>query len=257
MLKKSTGIIFFVLMAVLFLKEGLNAKTFTEQVTSSVKQGVEIRQETQTKENMWFQEKKKLMSEYKALEHDYQILSDQEHQLLEEIGDREITLSGLEKSLTDMEEIASDLDPFLKKVLIEIDSLVENGFPMLADERKNRVASLKKLVQSDEATISEKFRKTMEVLFIEANYGNTIEVYQENIILQNEPILADIFRLGRVSLFCKTPDGKLTGFYDWGKTSWQPLPASYNKEISRAVEMGTKRRAMDFLTLPLGRVVVQ
>ena len=81
--------------------------------------------------------------------------------------------------------------------------------------------------------------------------------YHDTISLGGETILADIFRLGRVSLFCITPDGNLTGFYDRAKESWQPLPVSYNSEIAKAVEMGTKRRAMDFLTLPLGRMVAQ
>lgn len=243
--------------AVFLLGGVVNGNSLTEEVKSSVKQAVDIRQDTQKTQERWFQEKETLTAEYMALEQEHQRLLDQQQQLLKAQSLGETTVEQLTLALRDMEEISTGLDPFLKTVLLEIETLVENDPPMLKQERKNRVAKLRTTIEATDVAVSEKFRKTMETLFIEAEYGNTIEVYQEKIRLANEPVLADIFRLGRLSLFCKTPDGNVTGVFDPATGSWQTLPASFNQEIARAVEMGSKRRAVDFLTLPLGRVVTQ
>ena len=243
--------------AVFLLGGVVNGNSLTEEVKSSVKQAVDIRQDTQKTQERWFQEKETLTAEYMALEQEHQRLLDQQQQLLKAQSLGETTVEQLTLALRDMEEISTGLDPFLKTVLLEIENLVENDPPMLKQERKNRVAKLRTTIEATDVAVSEKFRKTMETLFIEAEYGNTIEVYQEKIRLADEPVLADIFRLGRLSLFCKTPDGNVTGVFDPATASWKTLPASFNQEIARAVEMGSKRRAVDFLTLPLGRVVTQ
>ena len=90
---------------------------------------------------------------------------------------------------------------------------------------------------------------------MEAEYGNTIEVYQGRIILGGKEILVDIFRLGRISLFFQTLDKITTGTFDQAQNAWIVLPKKYNREISAAIEMGLKRRSVDLLNLPLGRIV--
>ncbi|MBI9089676.1 MAG: DUF3450 domain-containing protein [Desulfobacterium sp.] len=257
MLKRSGWPMVWTVFAVFLLGGVVNGKSLTEDVKSSVKQAVNIRQETQKTQEQWFREKETLTAEYLALEQEHQRLLDQQQQLMKEQSLQETTVEQLHLALKDIQEITTGLDPFLKTVLQEIETLVATDSPMLKQERKNRVAKLATVIQANDVPMSEKFRKTMETLFIEADYGNTIEVYQEKIRFENETVLADIFRLGRLSLFCKTPDGKRTGVYDPATAAWQPLPASFNQEIARAVEMGSKRRAVDFLTLPLGRVVTQ
>jgi septal ring factor EnvC (AmiA/AmiB activator) len=235
----------------------LAVENLSEQAMDSVEKGVEIQIETQKKEAQWFEDRKKLEAEYTTLENEFKKLSNEENDLILNVARLEADIDELTASLKNIEEIASELDPFLKETVAEIETLVENDSPMLVTERMNRVASLKRTVQSSDVTMSEKFRRTMEALFIEASYGNTVEVYQEKILLEGETLLADIFRLGRISMFCITPDNRLTGFYDRVNESWKSLPVSYNDEIAAAVKMGTKRRAMDFLTLPIGRMVTQ
>jgi len=257
LIKNITMLISIALVVVFTMTDAWAADNLSERALDSVEKGVEIRRETQKNEARWFEDKKKLEAEYTTLEHEFENLSNEENELLINIAQLEAGIDELTASLKNIEEITSDLDPFLKETVDELETLVENDFPMLVAERKDRVAALKKTVQSNDVTVSEKFRRTMEAMFIEASYGNTVEVYQEKIQLEGETLLADIFRLGRVSMFCITPDNRLTGFYDRVTESWKPLPVSYNDEIAQAVKMGTKRRAMDFLTLPLGRMVAQ
>ncbi|MCP4686980.1 MAG: DUF3450 domain-containing protein, partial [Desulfobacterales bacterium] len=101
----------------------------------------------------------------------------------------------------------------------------------------------------------ERFRKVMEALFVEAEYGNTVEVYQEKIVLEGKTVLADIFRLGRISLFFQTLDQTTAGFFDPAQAAWRAAPSNYRREIDAAMEMGAKRRPVELLSLPLGRIV--
>jgi len=257
LIKNITMLMFIALVVVFTMTGAWAADNLSERAMDSVEKGVEIRRETHKNETRWFEDKKKLEAEYTTLEHQFKNLSNEENELLINIAQLEAGIDELTASLKNIEEITSDLDPFLKETVAELETFVKNDFSMLVAERKDRVDTLKKTVQSNDVTVSEKFRRTMEALFIEASYGNTVEIYQEKIQIEGENLLADIFRLGRVSMFCITPDNRLTGFYDRVTQSWKPLPVSYNDEIAQAVKMGTKRRAMDFLTLPLGRMVAQ
>jgi hypothetical protein len=97
----------------------------------------------------------------------------------------------------------------------------------------------------------------METLLIEAEYGNTIEVYQETIAVEDQSILVNIFRLGRISIFYQTLDEKSSGFYDISLEAWRQLPRSYNHGIQTAINIGAKRQPVELLTLPLGRIAVR
>jgi hypothetical protein len=67
-------------------------------------------------------------------------------------------------------------------------------------------------------------------------------------------ILANIFRLGRIALFYQTLDGKVCGFYNVASAAWNPLPKAYNHTIQSAMDIGTKRRPVELLSLPIGRM---
>ena len=112
------------------------------------------------------------------------------------------------------------------------------------------------MVDPDESA-AEKFRRVFEALQIEAEYGTNVEVVQETITLDGGSVLADIFRLGRVSLFCQTIDGKRSGSYDVAQQTWQRLPEDTNRDISRAIAMARLERSIELVKLPLGRIVTQ
>jgi hypothetical protein len=105
--------------------------------------------------------------------------------------------------------------------------------------------------------ISEKYRKVMEALLVEAEYGFTIEAYQETITIDGQPLLADIFRLGRISLFYQSLDRKRCGFYNAAKGVWQSLDTVHNPAIQAALDIAAKRRPVELLSLPVGRMVLQ
>jgi hypothetical protein len=97
----------------------------------------------------------------------------------------------------------------------------------------------------------------MEALLVETEYGTTIEVYQQTIPLSGEETLVNIFRLGRLRLFYQTLDKQECGFFNPAQKVWEPLGNTHLKTIQAAIDMGLKRKPVEILTLPIGRIVVQ
>ena len=95
----------------------------------------------------------------------------------------------------------------------------------------------------------------METLQIETEYGRTLEVYQETIDLKNRSVLVDILRLGRLSIFCQTPDGKVAGVYNRATRAWTILSSRYSRDIGKTIEMARHERTVDLVRLPIGRII--
>ncbi len=153
--------------------------------------------------------------------------------------------------------IQKELFPFLKDVYAQLAELVANDPPFLKDERSIRLNTLEKVIHDPEVSIAEKYRKVMEALFIEAEYGATIEVYQDKVMIGTEEVLGNIFRLGRVSLFFLSLDKQSSAYFNVAQKSWLPLSNDHLPAICSAVEIGSKRRPAELLALPLGQLAVQ
>jgi hypothetical protein len=127
----------------------------------------------------------------------------------------------------------------------------------LIEERTARLENLRETLDDPAVAMGEKFRKAMEALFIEAEYGNTVETYQEKIEIKGEEVLATVFRLGNMALFFETLDRESVGYFDLAENNWTPLSPEANREIRAAVEIASKVRPAEIVSLPLGRIIVK
>jgi hypothetical protein len=74
--------------------------------------------------------------------------------------------------------------------------------------------------------------------------------------LEGEQVLVEVLRLGRLALFCRTLDGRTTGLFDVATERWRVLPGKFNRDIERAADIAAKRRPVELLRLPIGRIVL-
>lgn len=223
-------------------------------IKKPVRKAIDTRQNTQKDEEKWRNEKRKLVVAYEQLQQKQIRLQDQNEHLQHQITATRDRIALKAKQLEDIEQIATQVRPFLQELAGRLRQLVSGGMPFLTTERDQRVARLTDYIEDPEVSSSETFRKAMEALLVEAEYGSTIEVYQQTIELDNAPSLVNVFRLGRISLFYQTLDQKRCGFYDVAAADWRPLPTAFNRSIQTAIEIGAKQRPVELLTLPLGRM---
>jgi septal ring factor EnvC (AmiA/AmiB activator) len=243
------------LLAIVPMVAGSAAAQIREQIEKPVSEAVTLRQQTQTAETRWREERQTLIAELEALELKARQLEAQKVALAQSTSAARTRIDAKERELAEIERMTAQIDPFIVEQLGRLETLVAGGLPFLPAERQQRAKSLTALLTDPDTAMSEKLRKTMEALFVEAEYGDTIEVYQETIAIDGQPVLVDLFRLGRLALFYQTLDRKQCGHYDVAAEAWRPLPANHNRAIQAAIEIGARRKPVELLSLPLGRMV--
>jgi arsenate reductase-like glutaredoxin family protein len=228
-----------------------------EEIEKPVKKSINIRQKTQKKEDQWADKKAKLVTEYKNLCQENENLIIENRNLKKEFKTCQKDIASFKAKIAAIEVISNELEPYLAEVLERLEKSVRTGLPFLMSERKTRLQKLRKFIEKPDTSSAELFRRIMEAVLVEAEYGNTVEVYREKINLNEKQITVSVFRLGRISLFFKTPDNRLTGYFNPGAGKWMPLPEKYNREIGNAIEIAAKRRAIELVTLPVGRIAAK
>lgn len=226
-------------------------------VKKPVNESITIRQKTQKAEDRWAEERIRLQGEYEKLEDEIERLTAANQKLKKSVAARHASILCLKQKITKIKRMTNEVRPFLEQTYEQLARFVREDVPFLRHERNRRIITLRRVLDDSGVCVSEKFRKVMEAIFIEAEYGNTVEVYQERICIDGKNIQADIFRLGRISLFFQSLDRKTAGYYDPVVLSWKKLPNRYNREINAAMDMGSKRRPVDLLNLPIGKMVLK
>jgi predicted secreted protein len=234
-----------------------SGRPFNQQVTRPVREAVTVRQATQKQEEQWRDDQQKLVALYEQLQAEQERLKTTRDELRESIAGTRRRIAEKEKQLAAIEQIRTRIEPFLHESLEALRQQLSEDLPFLPEERRQRVERLAELLDDPEVAISEKYRKVLEAWMVEAEYGNTIEVYQQTIAVENNEMLVNVFRLGRISLFYQTLDRSGCGFFDVAAGTWRPLPDDYNRTLSTAVDIGTKKKPAELLILPLGRISVK
>jgi hypothetical protein len=159
--------------------------------------------------------------------------------------------TSLEQQLKDIEVTKQEIVPLILHMLDSLEQFVRMDLPFLPEERQQRLAQLKALVVRPDSTEAEKFRRLMEAFQVENEYGNTIEAYKGNIVLNGTTSSVNFLRLGRVALYYQRLDGSETGFWNKEEKRWQTLPADYRNAIRDGLRIARKEAAPDLLTLPV------
>lgn len=225
-------------------------------VKKSVHEAIDIRQTTQRAEERWRAERDRLTAEYEALQQEQQRLEETLQALRRQAAGVRERIAAKETQLADIDRISAQIQPFLQETVEKIEQQLGKGPAFLMAERRQRLDKLQRLMGESDVAVGEKFRRVMEALLIEAEYGHTIETDQQTIEVGGRSMLVNLFRLGRISVFYQTLDRKSCGHYDVGAAAWRPLPATYNRAIQTAIDIGSRRRPVELLHLPLGRIAL-
>jgi hypothetical protein len=236
---------------------GWCADTAAQKATQAVEQSVTILRKSQQEKDSWEQEKTRLVLLYEQLQQEDETLLSENKDLTSKEASMKARNLNLALQKKESIRLAAELFPFLQDLYNRLEILVANDPPFLKQERATRLQTLEKTLNDPFVTIAEKYRKTMEAVFIEAEYGSTIEVYQDKIQIDQEEVLGNIFRLGRVSLFFLSLDQASCAYFSVSKNLWQPLPDDHLAAIRSAMEIGSKRRPAELLRLPLGKLAME
>tara|TARA_Y100001968_G_scaffold54859_1_gene46099 strand:- start:6320 stop:7066 length:747 start_codon:yes stop_codon:yes gene_type:complete len=196
-------------------------------------------------------ESKKIYFDYKDTLNEYNSLKNYDDQLAQIIEAQIEEISSINEQLESLDTINIDILPLLKRMVDSLSKFIEIDIPFLINERIERVKDLDQLIIRADVTTAEKFRKIFEAYQLEANFGKTIEAYQGFLDIDGDERAVDYFRLGRLGLFYRTPNGRETGYWESNSKAWVHMGSSLDDEIKAALDIGNRQAPPNFINLPL------
>lgn len=155
-------------------------------------------------------------------------------------------MAALEQQIVAIDAVALELPAMLERMFDELEQFVTSDVPFLQQERSQRIARLRELMNQIDGPMDEKFRRLMEAYQIEMEYGRTMDSYRGSL---NDGRSAEFVRLGRISLMYVAEDGE-TGYWDNEQKTWV-VDDDYDSSIERALRIAKEEEAPDLITPPV------
>ena len=224
-----------------FAQEGKVTTVISEQVKAE-----QAAQATQKRITQLDDEATGMLSDYRQMITEAQGIRAYTEQLGAQVKSQDEEIATMTKQIAEIETTSREVLPMMTKMLDTLEQFVKLDMPFLADERANRIATLKDMMTRADVSLSEKYRRIVEAYQVEMEYGRTLEAYEGKVGDKTVQFL----RAGRVALLYQTLDGKETGYWDVNDKSWK-IDSSYNDAITAGLKVAKKQAAPDFIKVPV------
>lgn len=169
-----------------------------------------------------------------------------------QIDDQNSQLTQISQSIENVAVIQRQITPLMLRMLDSLSQFINLDVPFLLQERRDRVARLRKTLTESDVTPAEKFRAVLQAYQIENEYGRTIESYKGSLEVDGKQRQVDFLRVGRVALLYQSEGGKYNGYWDKETRSWKDLTEpEYKNYISKGIRIAEKQLAPDLIMVPV------
>lgn len=169
-----------------------------------------------------------------------------------QIANQQSEMADIANSIDQVTVIERQIMPLMLRMIDVLDEFVSLDVPFLTEERTERVARLREIIERSDVTVAEKFRRVMESYQIENDYGRTIEAYTNVLEVAGANREVDVLRVGRVGLFYQSVDGQYSGVWDQGARQWISLDDNASRnQIRQGLRIANKQVAPELMLLPI------
>ncbi|MDX2475384.1 MAG: DUF3450 domain-containing protein [Candidatus Krumholzibacteria bacterium] len=213
---------------------------------------VQLAQASQQKIDRVVSETNTLEADYKQVMKQLDGLAVYNDYIERQIASQEDELATLRESLDQVGVVERQIMPLMIRMLDGLDQFIQLDQPFLLEERTNRVNRLRALMERADVTLAEKFRSLTEAFQIENDFGRTIEIYKDALVIDNATLEVNVLRLGRIGLYYQTNDAAATGHWDATNDQWEALDGgSSRNQVRRGIRIARKLVAPDLLLLEI------
>jgi hypothetical protein len=224
-----------------------------QDVDQPMREALKRQQEIQKDVQVWSEEKKALVQEILSLRTEKKWLELQNDQHAAYVEQKKQAIDKLQEEEEVARSLRMELEPYLLEVVDRLGAKVEEDLPFLRQERQERLQFIDQSMTEYGVSLSERLRRVLEALTVEAGYGSSVEVTDRELTIQGTPTQAQVVRIGRVDLLYVTLDGDSAGRWDEHEQTWRPLAQDTAQELLKTVDIIQERRVADLVTLPLGK----
>jgi len=249
---KSSGRCLVLVLLPVFLVAHQAAGQNPRELEQGFRQSLHEQTELQEQVDAWSAEKQKLLHQILDLKVKKQWLLYQNAQHQGYIHQKKTSIAAIQDRVQQVLSLRMQLEPYLEQVAAELDRRVTDSPAFLPLERRERMDFLQKSLKAYGPDMSEKLRRVLEALQIEAEYGTDIEVGERQLRLDGETTRVNSLRLGRVALLAVTPDGRHAWMRDAESRTWTRLPAHEAGAIQKTMDIVEQKRSAELIALPLG-----
>ena len=221
------------------------------QVLDGQERRTRLAQESQERVDNIVRQTRSLEEEYKAVLKEIDGLEVYNTLLQRQVDNQELDMQDLDRSIDQVEVINRQIVPLMVRMIDSLEEFIELDVPFLLEERRNRVGGLRTLMERQDVTVAEKFRKVMEAYQIENEFGRTLEAYKDTLDIDGATKEVDVLRVGRIALLYQTTDGSLSGRWDQDQRQWVGLGNEHKNQIKFGLQIARKQVAPDLVLLPV------
>ena len=196
-----------------------------------------------------------LAMQYRAMLEEVDGLRTYNAQLDRLIDSQEAELVSLRSQIDNVTSTGRQMTPLMLRMLDRLEEFIQLDIPLHVEERTDRIARLRGMMDRADVTNAEKYRRIMEAYQIETEYGRTVEAYQETLMVGGEERTLDFLSFGRVALIYQSLDGEDAGFWDQRSGSWIELPDGSKSAVRKGLRIANKQAAPDLVRLPIAAPV--
>jgi hypothetical protein len=167
------------------------------------------------------------------------------------VNDQENEKADIARQLQDFQVVQTEIVPLMFNMIDNLEQFIALDMPFNVDERRNRVADLREMMDDADITISEKYRKIMEAYQIETAFGRDMEARNGTLTVGGESREVEFLRIGRILLAYQTANKEETGFWNKNAGEWQVLGDEFRSAITDGLRIARKQAAPDLLMLPI------
>ncbi|SKA64206.1 DUF3450 domain-containing protein [Desulfobaculum bizertense] len=240
------------LAAVLSLGSTAQASSAMQRTQSLVHKEISQSVAAQKRAEAWAAEKEALLANQRELaaQEDWLTFRCQKYEAY--IAAQKKSIAELERRKTVFARIERELEPFLDQTATRIGQLIEHDLPFLKKEREQRLRFLQDSLNDYHLPLSEKLRRVMEALQVEAEYGHGLSATETLQDIDGAKRQGTLLRLGRVAQFFRSADGTLSCVWDKTSSSWEKLDTDAARSVQQGIDIAMRRRPAGLLLLPLG-----
>lgn len=193
-----------------------------------------------------------LESEYRTVLKEIDGLEVYNELMSTQIGAQAGEIENLAASIDQVTVIERQITPLMMRMIDGLDQFIELDMPFLMEERRERVAGLREMMERADVSVAEKFRRVTEAYQIEMDYGRTMLAYKGTIEVDGGTREVNFLRVGRVGLYYQSVDAERTGAWNADTGEWEVLDSSEARnQVRLGLRMANKQVAPDLLLLPV------
>ncbi len=221
-----------------------------DQVLEADLRRLQLAQESQERINQVVEGTRSLADDYRAINKEIDGLKVYNRLMTAQTNGQQATLDDIALSLDQVDVINRQIFPLMERMIDGLEQSIALDIPFLMEERNDRIAELKDIMERSDVAVAEKFRKVMEAYQIENDYGSNSETYTQSLTLDGETRSYNILRIGRIGLYFQSDDTAITGFWDNNQRAWV-RDDSARSEIRKGIRIARQQIAPELIVIPL------